>query len=81
MRETNDGFVIAQRDLDIRGPGELLGTRQTGMEQFHIAELQRDQGLLPEVIKTANELFSNNPVVVDAIIQRWLGRNEEYGNV
>jgi ATP-dependent DNA helicase RecG len=81
MRETNDGFVIAQRDLEIRGPGELLGTRQTGMEQFHIAELQRDEGLLPEVIKTANELFSNNPVVVDAIIQRWLGRNEEYGNV
>jgi len=81
MRDTNDGFVIAQRDLEIRGPGELLGTRQTGMEQFHIADLQRDQELLPEVIKTANELFNSNPEIVDAIIQRWLGRNEEYGNV
>lgn len=81
MRDTNDGFVIAQRDLEMRGPGELLGTRQTGLEQFHIADLQRDQGLLPEVIKTANELFKSNPDNVDAIIQRWLGRNEEYGNV
>jgi len=81
MRDTNDGFVIAQRDLEIRGPGELLGTRQTGMEQFHIADLQRDQDLLPEVIKTANELVNSKPDNVDAIIQRWLGRNEEYGNV
>lgn len=81
MRDTNDGFVIAQRDLEIRGPGELLGTRQTGLEQFHIADLQRDQLLLPEVIKVANELIQHHPAHVDAIIQRWLGRNEEYGNV
>ncbi|WP_455201759.1 ATP-dependent DNA helicase RecG, partial [Kaarinaea lacus] len=53
LRATNDGFVVAQRDLEMRGPGELLGTRQTGLEQFHIADLQRDQELLPEVIKTA----------------------------
>lgn len=81
IRATSDGFVVAQRDLEMRGPGELLGTRQTGLEQFHIADLQRDQELLPEVIKTANELFNNYPASVDAIIQRWLGRNEEYGNV
>ncbi len=81
MRDTNDGFVIAQRDLDIRGPGELLGTRQTGIEQFRIADLQRDQALLPDVIKTANELLNHYPDHVDAIIQRWLGRNEEYGSV
>ncbi|WP_455365160.1 ATP-dependent DNA helicase RecG, partial [Kaarinaea lacus] len=81
MRDTNDGFVIAQRDLEIRGPGELLGTRQTGLEQFHIADLQRDQNLLPDVIKAANELLHDYPDHVDAIIQRWLSRNEEYGNV
>jgi len=81
MRDTNDGFVIAQRDLEIRGPGELLGTRQTGLEQFHIADLQRDHAMLPEVIKTANELLTAYPRQVDTIIQRWLGRNEEYGNV
>jgi ATP-dependent DNA helicase RecG len=81
MRDTNDGFVIAQRDLEIRGPGELLGTRQTGMEQFHIADLQRDHVLLPDVIKTASELLSLYPERIDTIIQRWLGRNEEYGNV
>ncbi|KPJ91853.1 MAG: hypothetical protein AMJ55_10735, partial [Gammaproteobacteria bacterium SG8_15] len=65
----------------IRGPGELLGTRQTGVEQFHIADLQRDQQLLPNVVKVANELLHDYPDHVDAIIQRWLGRNEEYGNV
>jgi len=81
MRDTNDGFIIAQRDLEIRGPGELLGTRQTGVEQFHIADLQRDQQLLPNVVKVANELLHDYPDHVDAIIQRWLGRNEEYGNV
>jgi len=81
MRDTNDGFVIAQRDLEIRGPGEVLGTRQTGLEQFRIADLQRDQALLPDVIKTANELFTHYPDHVDAIIQRWLGRNEEYASV
>ncbi len=81
MRDTNDGFVIAQRDLEIRGPGELLGTRQTGLEQFHIADLQRDQALLPDVIKTANELLNRYPEHVDPIIKRWLGRNEEYVNV
>ncbi|MCI0505251.1 MAG: ATP-dependent DNA helicase RecG [Gammaproteobacteria bacterium] len=81
MHDSNDGFVIAQRDLEIRGPGELLGTRQTGMEQFHIADLQRDQVMLPDVIKTASELLNLDPEHIDAIIQRWLGRNEEYGNV
>ncbi len=81
MRDTNDGFTVAQRDLEIRGPGELLGTRQTGLEQFHIADLQRDQALLPDVIRTANELIEDYPQNVEAIIQRWLGTKEDYGSV
>ena len=81
MRESNDGFVISQRDLEIRGPGELLGTRQTGLEQFHIADLLRDQALLPEVRKTAAALFLNYPDQAAAIVQRWLGRNRDYIHV
>ena len=81
MRETSDGFIIAEKDLELRGPGEVLGTRQTGELQFRIADLVRDQGLLPEVKRAAIELMENQPQRTDALIHRWLGTAEQYGNV
>lgn len=81
MRETNDGFKIAQKDLEIRGPGEFLGTRQTGMEQFRIADLQRDQDLVYQVNTISGELLTQYPERADKIIDRWLGKRENYANV
>ena len=79
MRETNDGFKIAEKDLEIRGPGEVLGTRQTGDMQFHIADLQRDAHMLPEVKTIALALLQQHPQNVDPLISRWLGHSEQYG--
>lgn len=81
MRNTNDGFKIAQVDLEIRGPGEVLGTRQTGMLQLRIANIMRDQDLIPLVQECAKQLLKNYPKNVDAVIQRWLGSSTEYGQV
>ncbi len=81
MRETNDGFRIAEKDLEIRGPGEFLGTRQTGLEQFRIADLQRDQVLVRKVNKVSELMLEQYPQQVEHIIQRWLGKRENYGNV
>ncbi|MEH0690944.1 ATP-dependent DNA helicase RecG [Vibrio cholerae] len=78
LRESNDGFVIAQRDLEIRGPGELLGTKQTGMADFKIADLIRDQRLVPEVQRIARYLHLNYPDHAQAIIERWLGERDIY---
>lgn len=80
LRESNDGFVIAQRDLEIRGPGELLGTKQTGLADFKIADLVRDQHLIPEVQRIARHLHDNYPDNAKAIILRWLGEREIYSN-
>ncbi|MBN3562042.1 ATP-dependent DNA helicase RecG [Aliamphritea spongicola] len=80
MRETTDGFRIAEKDLELRGPGEVLGTRQTGMMAFKVADLQRDSDLLTRVKQVAGQLNINNGQH-DAIIQRWLGRDEQYANV
>lgn len=73
MRETNDGFRIAERDLQLRGPGEVLGTRQTGELQFRIADLARDAALLPAVQKAADILLARHPQVVPAVVSRWIG--------
>ncbi|WP_339390006.1 ATP-dependent DNA helicase RecG, partial [Vibrio neptunius] len=78
LRESNDGFVIAQRDLEIRGPGELLGTKQTGMADFKIADLVRDQHLIPEVQRVARHIHDNFPDNAAAIIDRWLGDRDMY---
>ncbi|MUK30685.1 ATP-dependent DNA helicase RecG [Aliivibrio fischeri] len=80
LRESNDGFVIAQRDLEIRGPGELLGTKQTGLADFKIADLVRDQHLIPEVQRIARHLHDNYPKNAKAIILRWLGERDIYSN-
>ena len=78
MRQTNDGFAIAEKDLELRGPGELLGTRQTGDMQLQIADLQRDAHLLPEIKLCAECLIEQHPKSVDALIDRWLGSNQQY---
>ena len=81
LRESNDGFVIAQRDLEIRGPGELLGTRQTGLVNLRIADFQRDQGLIPRVAQCAELLLKKYPDKVNPLIRRWLANGLEYGKV
>ena len=80
MRESSDGFRIAEKDLELRGPGEVLGTRQTGMMQFRIADLQRDSDLLPRVKRAAGEI-ERAPVLMEALITRWLGQGAEYAHV
>lgn len=80
MRETNDGFVIAQEDLKLRGPGEVLGTKQTGLAQMHIADLLRDQDLLPHVQKIAQRVMNDFPESVPHLIDRWLGDSARYAN-
>ncbi|WP_323953650.1 ATP-dependent DNA helicase RecG [Aeromonas caviae] len=80
LRETNDGFLIAQRDLELRGPGELLGTRQTGLADLKIADLVRDQPLIPQVQKMARFLMDKHPAHVEPLIRRWLGLRDHYSN-
>ncbi|WP_429023581.1 ATP-dependent DNA helicase RecG [Aeromonas allosaccharophila] len=80
LRETNDGFLIAQRDLELRGPGELLGTRQTGLADLKIADLVRDQPLIPQVQKMACFLMDRHPSHVEPLIRRWLGLRDHYSN-
>ena len=81
MRDTNDGFVVARRDLELRGPGELLGTRQTGLAQMRVADLLRDADLLPRVQSAAEMLLTEWPLHVTPLIRRWVGHAEQYGRV
>jgi ATP-dependent DNA helicase RecG len=81
IRETNDGFVIARRDLELRGPGELLGTRQTGLADMRIADVMRDSDLLPAVQAAAEDMLKHDPEAVAALIRRWVGAGERYGRV
>ena len=81
LRDTNDGFEIAQRDLELRGPGELLGTRQTGLAQLRVADLVRDADLLPQVRAAATRLQNEHPQACAALIARWIGAGEQYGRV
>lgn len=73
LRETTDGFVIAEKDLELRGPGEVIGNRQTGQMQFKIADLARDQHLLDQVADTAQHLLEEYPEHVEPLIRRWTG--------
>lgn len=81
MRETNDGFEIARRDLELRGPGEMLGTRQAGELRLRIADLTRDARLIPRVQQAASLLLEQYPERVTALVARWLGDNSRYGEV
>lgn len=78
MRETNDGFEIARKDLELRGPGEVLGTKQTGIMQMRIADLQRDQDLVPQVAEMADQLFQHYPDFIEPLIHRWIGQATKY---
>jgi ATP-dependent DNA helicase RecG len=81
MRETNDGFVIARTDLELRGPGEMLGTRQSGAWQLRIADLLRDEDLLPQVDTVAADLLKHHPGSIAPLIERWLREKERLGEV
>lgn len=81
MRETNDGFIIAEKDLEIRGPGEVLGTRQTGLLQFKVADLMRDSDLLPDIRDATQELVENHKESIDLLLDRWVANRERYGQV
>ena len=81
MRTTNDGFKIAQIDLKLRGPGEVLGTRQTGDIDFILANLRRDLALMPQVKHYARTILDKDPQRAAALISRWLGNNETYADV
>jgi ATP-dependent DNA helicase RecG len=80
MRETTDGFRIAERDLQLRGPGEVLGTRQTGMMQFRIADLQRDADLMEAVHQCAVHISSESTQAL-ALGRRWISDAEQYAQV
>jgi ATP-dependent DNA helicase RecG len=81
LRDSNDGFEIARRDMELRGPGEVLGTRQTGAINFHIADLLRDESLLAGVEKVAVQLLESHPENAQPLIRRWLGDAVDYGEV
>ena len=78
LRDSNDGFVIAEKDLELRGPGELLGTKQTGDINFRLANLTRDTHWLPQVKNCAEQLLQDYPDNVDDLIRRWLRSGERY---
>ncbi|MDN4629465.1 ATP-dependent DNA helicase RecG [Erwinia sp. PsM31] len=80
LRDSNDGFVIAQCDLEIRGPGELLGTRQTGNAEFKVADLVRDGAMIPEVQRVARHIHQHYPEQAQALIERWMPETERYTN-
>jgi ATP-dependent DNA helicase RecG len=80
MRETNDGFVIAERDLELRGPGELLGTRQTGLAEFRVADLTRDADLLPRVHALGERIAESAPQLAERIVARWVGGAVRYAS-
>jgi ATP-dependent DNA helicase RecG len=78
LRDSNDGFVIAERDLEIRGPGEVLGTKQTGLAEFKIADLTRDKQTLNQVRPIAQQMLKQYPQHIDPLIHRWLGNKSNY---
>ncbi|HEY4528955.1 MAG TPA: ATP-dependent DNA helicase RecG [Luteimonas sp.] len=80
MRETGDGFLIAEKDLELRGPGELLGTRQTGLATFRVADLQRDAGMLPLVHGIGEQLLEEHPAIAARLVERWVGGAARYAS-
>ncbi len=81
LRQTSDGFRIAEKDLELRGPGEVLGTRQTGMLQFRVADLARDQQLLESIPAVAERLLTESPERVVKLIHRWIGDAARFAGV
>jgi len=81
MRESTDGFYIAEKDLEIRGPGQVLGTQQTGLMSFRVADISRDAHLLDDVSRFSELILGSYPQLVDPLVDRWLGKREDYGRV
>jgi len=81
LKESNDGFVIAEKDLELRGPGEVMGTRQTGQIQFKIADLSRDSDLLELIPAAAQLIHRHHPDAIQPLIQRWIGHTRHYAEV
>jgi ATP-dependent DNA helicase RecG len=81
MRESQDGFMIAEKDLELRGPGDLLGIRQTGLLNMRVADLQRDQHLFEKVQQTANMFLQKSPMLVQPLLQRWIGNSMQFQEV
>jgi ATP-dependent DNA helicase RecG len=81
LRDTTDGFEVARRDLELRGPGELLGTRQTGLMQMRVADLMRDADLLPAVQRAAATMLDGPAENVTALLRRWVGESARFGKV
>ena len=81
MRDSTDGFYIAEKDLELRGPGQVLGTQQTGMMTFRVADIARDAPLLDTVKEVSELILQSHDDIVDPLIRRWLGQREHYANV
>ena len=81
LRDSNDGFVIAEKDLELRGPGEVMGTRQTGAVHFKIADLARDADLLDNIQLTGEQIFTESPDAIQPLCDRWLGTSTDYAEV
>ena len=81
MRGSTDGFYIAEKDLELRGPGQVLGTQQTGMMTFRVADIARDAPLLDTVKEVSELILQSHGDIVDPLIRRWLGQREHYVNV
>jgi ATP-dependent DNA helicase RecG len=81
LKECHNGFMVAQKDLELRGPGEVLGIRQTGLAEFKVADLTRDHHLFPEVQKAANCLLQHYPQQSEALVERWLGNKHKFREV
>jgi ATP-dependent DNA helicase RecG len=81
LRDSNDGFLIAEKDLQLRGPGEVMGIRQTGQVTFKIADLVRDADLLDNIPTIADSLFAETPESIAPLIKRWLGHRPDYSEV
>jgi ATP-dependent DNA helicase RecG len=81
MRNTTDGFEVAQRDLELRGPGEVLGTRQTGLLKLRVADLVRDHALVPQAADAADMILAQHSAQVAPLIRRWVGDGVHYAHV
>ena len=81
MRETTDGFKIAEKDMQLRGPGELLGKRQAGFMQFKVADMERDADVLEQVSECADNILRKQPELVEPLVHRWVANSVEYAQV
>ena len=81
MRDTNDGFKIAEKDLELRGPGDVLGTRQTGEQTFRLADLGIDRHLVPQAVALGNRLLTEDEATARTIIETWGRREAQYATV